>query len=360
MTKAKWGSIGLSIAVVVVLALWMFTGEVKVARDEAPAEPQAQEPEPTRVEVERLEAETYQPMLRLQGQLQPWTSVIVSARQSGIVESIEVGLGERVLAGQTLLTLSIDGRDAEAERWRSRVRQLEADLSAAQRLRSSNLTAQNEILRLKSELAGARAELAAADLALSHLTPKAPFSGVINQRAVEEGSLVQVGTALFQLVQVDRLKARGQIPQQQVSRVRPGQSVLVDLLDGSQLSGVVSFVASAADTETRTFAVEVEVDNPDEKHVAGGSATLNIRLPEQPAVFISPAYLSLNDDGRPGVKFVDEQDRVVFQTVRLLSVTNDGAWVSGLPDDIRLITRGAGFVAEGETVIPVDQSDQRG
>ncbi|MEC7816187.1 MAG: efflux RND transporter periplasmic adaptor subunit [Pseudomonadota bacterium] len=359
MTKAKWGSMGLSIAVVV-LALWMFTGEVKVASDEAPPEPKAQQQEPTRVEVERLDAKTYQPMLRLQGQLEPWQSVMISARQPGTVESIEVALGDRVQVGQTLLTLSTDGRDAEAERWRSSIRQLEADLAAAQRLRSSNLAAQNEILRLQSELAGARAELAAADLALSHLTPKAPFAGVINQRDVEQGSLVQVGTAMFEVVQVDRLKARGRIPQQAVSSVQPGQSVRVDLLDGSQLSGVVSFVASAANPETRTFAVEIIVDNPDEKRVAGGSATLNIRLPEQPAMFISPAYLSLNDDGRPGVKFVDAQDQVVFQTVKLLSVSTDGAWVSGLPDEIRLITRGAGFVAEGETVTPVDQSDQRG
>ncbi|OZB16181.1 MAG: efflux transporter periplasmic adaptor subunit, partial [Marinobacter sp. 34-60-7] len=63
---------GLSIAVVVVLVLWMFTGEVKVASDEAPPEPQAQPQELTRVEVERLDAQTYQPMLRLQGQLEPW------------------------------------------------------------------------------------------------------------------------------------------------------------------------------------------------------------------------------------------------------------------------------------------------
>jgi multidrug efflux system membrane fusion protein len=96
------------------------------------------------------------------------------------------------------------------------------------------------------------------------------------------------------------------------------------------------------------------------KRAAGGSASLSIQLPEQQATFISPAYLGLDDDGRPGVKFVDADNRVVFETVRLLSVSTDGAWVAGLPPEIRLITRGGGFVSPGEQVRPVDTSDQRG
>ncbi len=57
---------------------------------------------------------------------------------------------------------------------------------------------------------------------------------------------------------------------------------------------------------------------------------------------------------------MDGNNRVVFATVRLLSVSTEGAWVTGLPDEIRLITRGGGFVSEGEEVIPVDRSDNRG
>ena len=94
--------------------------------------------------------------------------------------------------------------------------------------------------------------------------------------------------------------------------------------------------------------------------MAGGSASLRILLPEQPAMFISPAYLSLNEEGRPGVKYVNDRDRVVFESVTLLSVSTDGAWVAGLPDQIRLITRGGGFVADGERVIPVAESEPRG
>src|SRR5690554_8195136 len=97
--------------------------------------------------------------------------------------------------------------------------------------------------------------MTAAELALRHLKHVAPFDGVVNRREVDPGTLVQVGTPLFELVQIDRLKATGRIPQQSVSSVEPGQAVEVKLLDGIAMSGVVGFVAMAASSETRRFAV---------------------------------------------------------------------------------------------------------
>lgn len=355
MTRAKWSSLGLSLLVVVALVIWLATGDIRSASDEAPPEPEQQSDEPTRVEVQTLQAQPYQPSLKLQGQLEPWQAVRVSARAAGTVEQLRVELGQRVEAGEPLLTLSLDGRDAVVERWRASARKLEADLAAARRLRANNLAAETDILGLQSELSAARAELTAAELTLQHLQPKAPFAGVINAREVDPGTLVQVGTPLFELVRIDKLKATGQVPQQRVHQLEPGQTVEVALLDGGALQGEIRFIASAADPATRSFPVEAVIDNPQGKRVAGGSASLNILLPEQQALFISPAYLSLDKDGGPGVKYVNAEDRVVFAEVTLLSVSTEGAWVTGLPDTVRLITRGGGFVAEGERVTPVEK-----
>ncbi|MCR9189467.1 MAG: efflux RND transporter periplasmic adaptor subunit [Alteromonadaceae bacterium] len=360
MTKAKWGSLGLSLLIVIALVIWMATGEVKVASDEAPERQDSGDDQLTTVQVETLSARLHEPGLMLQGQLEPWSSVMLSAQVPGRVESLAVGLGEQVREGQTLLTIADEGRSAAVLRWQSRVRKLEADLAAARRLRASNLAAESEVLALESELAAANAELTSARQAISHLTPEAPFDGIINRKSVDTGDLVQVGSPLFQLVRVDRLKATAQIPQQSVGDVATGQAVRVDLLDGSRLSGIVTFVASAASPETRSFAVEIAVENPDRKRVAGGSASLRVALPEVKAMFISPAYLSLGDDGRPGVKYVNGENRVEFGEVKLLSVSTDGAWVTGLPDEIRLITRGGGFVSTGEQVVPVDAAEDRG
>ncbi len=360
MTKAKLGSIGLSLFLFIALIVWMATGDVKVAEQEAPDAQQASEAVLPAVQVEQRQARLYQPGLLLQGQIEPWQSVSISARVAGTVESLNVSLGDQVDAGQVMATLSEDGRQAVVTRWQARLRKLEADLEAARRLRERDLTSESEILALQSELATARAELSEAQLVINHLRPRAPFAGTINHKSVDEGDLVQVGSPLFELVRIDRLKAVGQVPQQSVSRVAQGQPVNIETLDGDTLDGEVRFVASAADTQTRSFAVEIAINNPERKRVAGGSATLRIALPEVEAMFVSPAYLSLGDDGRPGVRHVNDDDEVVFTTVRLLNITTEGAWVTGLPSEIRLITRGAGFVALGQQVRPVFAENERG
>lgn len=360
MTKAKLGSIGLSFLVLTLLVVWMATGEVKEAREQAPEPGSEQKAVVPSVQVDVLRARLYEPGLMLQGQLEPWRAVSIGARVAGNVEELMVEKGDRIKEGDVLLRLSEDGRRAAVAQWQSRIRKLEADLSAAQKLRARDLTSESEILTLQSELSAARAELSQARLAVNNLEPKAPFDGTVNSRDVDVGDLVQVGSPLLELVRVDRLKATGQIPQQSVGAVEQGQAVTIRMLDGDSLKGQVSFVASAADPETRSFAVEVAVDNPERKRVAGGSATLRIALPEVKAMFISPAYLSLGDDGRPGVRYVGENNEVVFTPVKLLNVTTEGAWVTGLPEEIRLITRGAGFVSIGQKVRPVNRDSERG
>lgn len=360
MNKFKWSSVGLSVLLIVALLVWMASGQLKQAKTQAPEMAAQQSTVLSRVEVTTLNAHRYQPELLVQGQILPWRSVMVSARESATVKSLVVELGDTVSEGQVLLTLTDDGRSAERSRWLARVRKLNVDLNAAQSLRSRNLASESDLLGLESELAAARAELEMASQAMADLAPQAPFDGVINRKAIEAGQLVQPGTALMQVVQVNRLKATAQIPQQAVHQVAEGQRVSVRLLDGEKLSGHIRFVASAADTGTRSFAIEVEVDNPQQRRIAGGSANLAIALPTVSAHHLSPAFLALDNNGKPGVKHVSNDNKVVFSRVRLLSVKTDGAWVDGLPDNLRLITRGAGFVSKGEEVIPVAPSNGEG
>lgn len=360
MNKLRWGSVGLSLLVLIVLVLWMLSGEVKTSLDQAP-EPREQPGQSlTNVLIEKREARAFSPTVLLQGQVEPWRRVEVSAQVGGTVEALLVQQGQKVSAGDVLLRIAEDNRVDNVKRWQAKVNQLTADLQGANRLRSSNLVSESETMGLESELAASRAELATARLALDNLIPKAPFDGVVNHRNVDVGELVQVGQPLLELVQVNRLKATGQLSQQSVGLVFEGQPVNIELLDGRHLFGEVSFVASAASPATRSFEVEVIADNPHEARVAGGSATLAIKLPEQMAMFLSPALLTLGNDGRPGVSHVDDNNKVVLSPVTLLTITTEGAWVSGLPDEIRLITRGAGFVSVGQEVNAVDADVSRG
>ena len=65
---------------------------------------------------------------------------------------------------------------------------------------------------------------------------------------------------------------------------------------------------------------------------------------------ISPGMISIADDGRFGVKIVNEQNRVVFVEADIVSSSPEYLWLTGLPDAIHLITVGQGFVQAGEEV----------
>jgi len=62
----------------------------------------------------------------------------------------------------------------------------------------------------------------------------------------------------------------------------------------------------------------------------------------------------LNDEGAVGVKTVNDDNVVVFHPVEMVSDATDGIWLTGLPHEARIITVGQEFVAEGQTVIPVE------
>jgi membrane fusion protein, multidrug efflux system len=343
----------LAVLMAALLLLWLLLGDTLRVQETAPPAPEQGTDSLQRVETRWSEA---QPMPReqvLHGQLQPWQSVRVMAQVSGRVEALTRQQGDRVAAGDVLLQLSDEGRSAQLAQAVANHRLRVTELESARRLKASNFASETEVIRLEGEVARAQAELRAAELAVQYNRPTAPFAGVVDRRHVELGELVQPGAELVALVNVERLKATAQIPQQEASNIAVGQPVRLVLLDGRELAGEVRFISLAAEPGTRSFHVEVEAQNPELWRVAGGSVTLRVQLAPVNAHRLSPSLLTLDANGQLGVHAVDEQQRVVHYPIRVVAIANDGATVAGLPDRVQLITQGAGFVTPGQAVEPV-------
>ncbi|MFK7160595.1 efflux RND transporter periplasmic adaptor subunit [Marinospirillum sp. MEB164] len=350
-------SLALAALLLLLLVFWLWTGESRSSLTQAPTSSAASDiATPFRVETRWLEAEPFQPVLTLQGQLMPYQQVEVRAETSGRVQALLSREGQPVQQGTALLQLAEDARPAHLLQLHAEQETRRAELRAAERLRGANLLSETDYLRLISHLRQAEADLAAAELDLAHTRPTAPFQGLLEQRHVELGEFVQLGQPLFTLIQIHPLKAVAHVPQQRITGISLGQEVTLALLDGRRFQGQVSLLGSLADASTRTFRLEATFDNPQQQRLAGASASLHIHQAATRAHFISLALLSLDERGQPGVKHVDEYHRVVFSPVQLLSSDTQGAWVAGLPPRVQLITLGGGFVAAGETVTPVLQT----
>tara|TARA_B100001057_G_scaffold310155_1_gene310252 strand:+ start:1744 stop:2649 length:906 start_codon:yes stop_codon:yes gene_type:complete len=178
----------------------------------------------------------------------------------------------------------------------------------------------------------------------------APFSGYLETLRVEEGDFLNTGAVCAALIDPDPMLVVADIAEKDISQVQLGSEATAKLISGRYISGAVTFIASSADKNTRTFRVEISVDNKDRSIRDGVSAEIFIKGTEEPAHKISPAILSLNDQGKLGVRTVTDNNRVEFKEINILEDTSSGMWVSGLAEEARIITLGQEYVFQGQTV----------
>ncbi len=178
----------------------------------------------------------------------------------------------------------------------------------------------------------------------------APFSGYLETLRVEEGDFLNTGAVCAALIDPDPMLLVADIAEKDIAQVELGSEASAKLISGRYISGEVTFIASSADKNTRTFRVEISVDNKDRTIRDGVSAEIYIKGKQEAAHKISPAILSLNDQGKLGVRTVTADNRVEFKEINILEDTNSGMWVSGLGEEARIITLGQEYVFQGQTV----------
>jgi multidrug efflux system membrane fusion protein len=354
-------SVYLSIGLLGAVTAWMLSGSlVGASRNDKPSPMPEAAPESRlmKVRVAVLQSGTVTREVVVQGQLEPRRRVEIRAETAGQVRELSVEKGARVAKGDVIVRLAEDDRVAQLARAEAEVESRRLDLSASEKLGSKGMQAQTQVKAAQAALAAAEAELERLRIDLEHTSISAPFDGVVETRAIELGSLLERADPVVELVDASVLKAVGHVPQQSAGSLALGQTVKVRLLDDRTAEGRITYLARVADSGTRSFRVEAEVPNPDGTLFSGVSAELRIAVAEETGHFLSPAVLTLDDSGRVGVKAVDEEDRVAFFPISLVRSEADGVWVSGLPERVRVITEGQGFVIAGETVEPV--ADRRG
>ena len=185
---------------------------------------------------------------------------------------------------------------------------------------------------------------------------RAPFEGVLDSRAVEIGDFLEIGDPVATVVDLDPCLIVAQVSERDIGAVELGAPGTAELVTGQTVAGSIRYVSRVSDPVTRTFRVELEVPNPAREIVHGVTAELHLPIAETRAHFVSPAVLTLADDGTIGVKSVDETDTVRFRPVEIVRDTAEGVWLGGLPERFRLIIVGQEFVHDGMQVKPLPEA----
>src|SRR5699024_10857539 len=202
----------------------------------------------------------------------------------------------------------------------------------------------------KTHLQQARTSVARIRTQIDYSTIEAPFAGVLETLPVELGDVVSIGDVVGEVIQQDPFIVWGQVSEDVVTFLQPGQQGSATLISGVTREGQLRFISSVADQATRTYRVELAIDPPADARrlIAGASAQLRLPLQQVMAHRVETAILTLNADGVFGIKAVDDDGIVHFHKADIVQSDDGHVWLAGLPQALRLITVGQGFVRAGD------------
>ncbi|MGQ7271363.1 efflux RND transporter periplasmic adaptor subunit [Marinobacter nauticus] len=305
--------------------------------------------------------------------------VEVRARISGILEQRLYEEGQMVREGDALFRIDRKPAAAALQRARAQRQVAEADVQQAERewKRISSLfernavsererdSAQSALELARANLAVANAGVAQAELDLGYTDVTAPISGVTSLEDFPEGSLIDTGTLLTTIVQLDPVHVRFALPENDANIRRAAREGMVRadqeqnvsarlvLADGSEydLDGRIDFTASTLDPRTGTVSARVVFPNPEQVIVPGQFVRVRVELQSFDDVITVPERAVTQGQNGPVVYVVDDDSKARIREVELGPVS-DGRQIllSGLDAGDRYIVSGLVNLRDGAAV----------
>jgi multidrug efflux system membrane fusion protein len=357
---AKHRSWFYSAGIALLITLWLVSGTFggdDAAAPEAEAQVATAQAPQSRVRVRTQNAEEIVRTISVNGKTAPARVVELAAETDGRVEHIGAERGANVGRGAVIVRLDERDRSARLAQARATVRQREVEYEGRLRLKSESYVSEAQLQEAIAQLEAAKAELRRAELDLEYMIVRAPFDGALQSRAVEIGDFVKSGDPIATFVDNRKIIVAANISEFDAGHVSVGESAQARLATGERVSGRIRYVSPVADESTRTFAVELEVDNSDGALRAGGTAELFIPAETVQAHRVSPSLLTLDDAGNVGIKIINDTGAVEFIPADIALSSSNGVWLAGLPETATIITVGQGFVSPGSLVDAVPEGD---
>jgi membrane fusion protein, multidrug efflux system len=346
-------SIKIAILIAVGATVWVLSGQIfKPEKQLTPNHHQSAQQIIPKVRIEHLTAQAQSHNIILRGRTEPNRSVDIRAEVSGHIIETPLLKGSFVKKGTLLVRLDIDDRLAKLDEGRALKKQRIIEYDAAITLSKKGYRSETKLAEAKALLEGAEASLKRLQIDLERTQIKAPFDGVLEERPVEIGDYVGVGGQVARIVELNPILVTGHATEKERPFLSIGDMADITYLSGEKTTGTIRYIASDTDPQTRTYRIEIEAPNNQHNIYSGLTSAISVKLNKMDVYKILPAYLALSKEGDIGVKILSEDNNVQFQPINIVSETEDGFWVSGPQNDIRLVTVGHEFVKEGQKVEP--------
>ncbi len=306
----------------------------------------------TAVKVEDVKPQYFSENFNIVGVVKPYASAKISSEEGGLILSILKNKGDRVGAGQIVVRLKKDSESATYEQMVAQYELAKLSFEKQQQLYDENATSEIAYLTAKWQLEAAVKGLEVMKTHLSKGFIRSPISGVVEDKYMNKGEMSAPGVPILSIVDVSRVKISAGVPEKYVNEIKKGQEVkiTVDVLPGVDLTGQISYIAPSLSTLSRTFEIEIVINNPNRILKPEMNATVEISKSEKnDAVVLQQDFII--DSGDEKFVFVLEGD---IAKKRLIEIGgrkgNTVLIINGLNIGDKLVNEGFQSISDGEKV----------
>ncbi len=310
------------------------------------------EPQPIPVEVAPVARRDIEASYAGTAALEAPEEAQVVAKTSGVLLQLLTEEGEQVKAGEVLARIDPDRARLEVARAEATLRKLQAEFARSQELFERKLVAADAHERLRFDVASQRAAWDLAKLELSYTNVVAPISGVVAQRMVKNGNLIQLNQTMFRIVNIERLEAVLNVPERELGKLETGLAVTlgVDALPGQKFEGVIDRISPVIDAATGTFRATARFEAGKGRLKPGMFGRIQVIYDRRSETLSVPRVALLEENADPAV-FVVQEDKVIRTPVTLGYINGEFAEVlAGLSEGDQVVTAGKVAVRDGSKV----------
>jgi RND family efflux transporter MFP subunit len=295
------------------------------------------------------------------GLLTPKDEARLSFKVGGLIESIKVEEGQSVKAGQVLAVLKQTEIGASLEQARQTTAKAKRDLDRGKALLADGVTTDETVQDLATAFSVANAAQSGTEFNAEHTRILASVDGVVLRKLAEANEVVQAGQTVLILGGANRgWVVRIGLADRDVVRTHLGDQARVefDAWPGQTFVGRVSNIASAADAATGTFTIEVQLDAGGSRFVQGLVAKVALSPQGAGKVTVIPVQALVEANDKEAGVFVLDPSRQVVHRVSIQIGRMSGGQIEvleGLPSGAQVVTDGAAFLENGESVRVVAQ-----
>ncbi|HKK46616.1 MAG TPA: efflux RND transporter periplasmic adaptor subunit [Balneolaceae bacterium] len=234
---------------------------------------------------------------------------MVVAKVKGLVKNLAVEEGDYVKAGDILATLEDEQLVLEARRAKATTDRLNNDLKRKEELFKKNLISAQEFESAKYDFQAQKSAYELAKLQVEYSKIKAPISGVISDRLIKVGNMIDVNQQVFKITDFDPLLAVLNVPEHELSKLKTGQQTLiqVDAVQEKTFRGQVLRISPIVNPETGTFEVTLSIKDESRQLKPGMFGRVRIVYDTHENALMIPKNAVMTEDGISSVYVISKK-----------------------------------------------------